>query len=136
MREASVIGRKRDSRAGRPRRARRGRGGAAPIVAVALSLAWTARAAGPPPGASPIAFREVAAQAGVSFRFDAGSRGRHDLPEVMGGGVALIDGDGDGWLDLYFCNGGPIVPGPGRPDPPCAYYRNNGDGTFTDATRD
>src|SRR5262249_47474288 len=62
------------------------------------------------------------------------SRGRHDLPEIMGGGVALLDGDGDGWLDLYFCNGGPIVPEPGRPDPPCAYCRNNGDGTFSDAT--
>src|SRR6516162_6172194 len=90
-----------------------------------------------PPDPHPIAFRDVAAEAGVKFRFFNGSRGRHDLPEVMGGGVALIDGDGDGRLDLFFCNGGPIVPGgnvAGAEDPPCRYYRNNGDGTFTDVT--
>ncbi len=61
-------------------------------------------------GAEPArsAFQDVAATAGVSFRFDTGSRGKHDLPEVMGGGVAILDADGDGLPDLYFCNGGPI----------------------------
>ncbi|GAC1469111.1 MAG: CRTAC1 family protein [Isosphaeraceae bacterium] len=54
----------------------------------------------------------------------------------MGGGLALIDGDGDGRIDLFFCNGGPIGPEPdARSDEtPCRYYRNNGDGTFNDAT--
>ena len=55
-----------------------------------------------------IVFREIAAEAGVSFRFDNGSRGKHDLPEIMGGGVVLFDADGDGKLDIYLCNGGPI----------------------------
>jgi enediyne biosynthesis protein E4 len=87
-----------------------------------------------PPDPHPIAFRDVAAEAGVIFRFENGSRGRHDLPEIMGGGVALIDGDGDGWLDIYLCDGGPIVAGAGRADPPCRYYRNNRDGTFADET--
>ncbi len=71
---------------------------------------------------------------GVRFRFDTGSRGKHDLPEIMGGGLAIIDGDGDSWPDLFFCNGGPIVAGQGQGDPPCRYYRNNGNGSFTDAT--
>ena len=71
-----------------------------------------------------IVFRDVAAEAGINFRFSNGSRGRHDLPEIMGGGVALIDIDGDGRLDLYFCNGGPIEPD--RPDPPGALFRNLG----------
>src|SRR5690606_12697237 len=33
------------------------------------------------------------------------------LPEVMGGGVALFDCDGDGLLDLYFVDCGGPVPG-------------------------
>ena len=86
--------------------------------------------AGPPP----IAFREVGAGSGVHFRFTNGTRGRHDLPEIMGGGVALFDGDGDGDLDLFFADGGPIAPRNGGDDPPCRYYRNRGNGTFEDAT--
>ncbi len=78
---------------------------------------------------APIAFRDVAAESGVVFRFHTGSRGKHDMVEVMGGGVAMIDIDGDGHLDLYFCNGGPIE-GDGA-DPPGALFRNRGDGTFT-----
>ena len=45
-----------------------------------------------------------------SFGSKPAARGRHDLPEIMGGGLALIDGDGDGDLDLFLCAGGPIVP--------------------------
>src|SRR3954453_14822947 len=87
-----------------------------------------------PPENPPIRFEDVAAGAGVSFRFDTGSRGRHDLPEIMGGGVALIDFDGDGRLAIYLCNGGPSAPGPGRADPPCRLYRNEGGWRFTDRT--
>ena len=91
-------------------------------------------AAGPPSPPAPIAFRDVAAEAGVAFRFDDGSRGRHDLPEIMGGGVALIDFDADGRLDIYLCNGGPIVAAPGQFDPPCRLYRNEGNWRFRDVT--
>ncbi len=102
-------------------------------VAASVLTGLCALAAAPPEPA-PIAFREVAAEAGVAFRFDPGSRGRHDLPEIMGGGVALIDSDGDGLLDIYLCDGGPIVPEPGRPDPPCPLYRNAGAWRFEDVT--
>jgi enediyne biosynthesis protein E4 len=81
-----------------------------------------------------LAFEELAVPAGVSFRFDTGSRGKHDLPEIMGGGVALFDADGDGRLDIYLCNGGPIEPAPGRRDPPCRLYRNLGGWRFEDIT--
>jgi hypothetical protein len=69
--------------------------------------------AGGPSSVPPIAFRDVTAASGVTFRFEHGSRGRHNLPEIMGGGVALIDADDDGWLDLYFGNGGSIEGGTG-----------------------
>ena len=101
------------------------------LASLVFALLGSTTLAGPP-----IVFRDVAAECGVDFRFDNGSRGRHDLPEIMGGGVALIDADGDGWLDLYFCNGGPIESRPGAADPPCRIYRNNGDGTFTGRDRD
>jgi enediyne biosynthesis protein E4 len=92
-----------------------------------------------PPGlnsntSSPIKFRDVGAAVGISFRFETGTRSRHDLPEIMGGGVALFDADGDGLLDIYLCNGGPIDPVPGKPDPPCRFYRNRGNWQFEDVT--
>ena len=88
-----------------------------------------------PKNASPIVFEEVAAHAGISFRFAHGSRGKHDLPEIMGGGVAVFDADGDGLLDVYFCNGGPIDDAPGAPDPPCRLFRNRGSWQFEDVTQ-
>src|SRR6266581_1865417 len=83
------------------------------VTLAALHITF-ASATDPP---APIAFRDVAAESGIRFRFDNGSRGKHDLPEIMGGGVALIDADGDGRLDIYLCNGGPIEVRPGQPDP-------------------
>lgn len=52
----------------------------------------------------------------------------------MGGGVGLIDIDGDGLLDVYLTNGGPIEPGGGAPDSPCRLYRNLGGWRFQDIT--
>ncbi len=70
----------------------------------------------------------------MSFRFNNGSRGKHDLPEIMGGGVALFDADGDGTLDIYLCNGGPINASIGNGDSPCRLYRNRGAWHFEDIT--
>ena len=47
--------------------------------------------------------------------------------ETFGSGVAWIDFDNDGFVDLYFVNG---APGSAN-----ALYRNNGDGTFKDVTQ-
>ena len=55
-------------------------------------------------------FTEVAAQAGVRFVHESGASGGLHLPETMGAGVAWIDFDGDGWLDLYLVQSGPFPP--------------------------
>ncbi|MGE3822437.1 MAG: FG-GAP repeat domain-containing protein, partial [Isosphaeraceae bacterium] len=108
-------------RSGRPRK-----------WAILASLVATIGRAAEPPA---IVLRDEAANRGIDFRYFDGSRLRPDLPRIMGGGVALIDADGDGRLDLYFCNGGPIDPRPADPfDPPCRLYRNGPDGRFTDVT--
>jgi len=56
------------------------------------------------------------------------------LPETMGPGVAFLDYDNDGWMDIYLVNSGPCdFYTPPRPLKN-ALYRNNRDGTFTDVT--
>ena len=59
------------------------------------------------------------------------------LIESVGGGLAVIDYNNDGWMDLYVPNGGTIESSrSGKGDQyPGALYRNNRDGTFTDVTR-
>lgn len=58
---------------------------------------------------SHIAFEDSAEQAGVAFIYDNGavpSDGKVRLIETTGGGVGVLDFDGDGWSDLYFTQGG------------------------------
>src|SRR5262249_10893104 len=58
------------------------------------------------------------------------------LPETMGGGVAVLDYDGDGWLDIYCVQGGRLPDEDGPPPAPQGdrLFRNDGDGTFVDVT--
>ena len=47
-------------------------------------------------------FTDIAESSGVRFRYFRGETGDYWLTETTGGGVALIDFDGDGWLDIFF----------------------------------
>lgn len=75
-----------------------------------------------------------AGQSGLNFTFYDGSRGRFDLPEIMGGGMAVADFDNDKLPDIFFCQGGPIADqraagadiAAKRDDPPSVWYRNVG----------
>jgi enediyne biosynthesis protein E4 len=55
-----------------------------------------------------------------------------DILESIGCGVAFLDYDNDGWLDIFLLSGtrreGPVEGASKR------LYKNNRDGTFTDAT--
>lgn len=56
------------------------------------------------------------------------------IVESMGGGVALLDYDSDGWLDIYFTNGPSVAMALEGKKARSALYHNNHDGTFTDVT--
>lgn len=51
---------------------------------------------------------EVAAATGLTFTHDAGMSPEKHMPETLSGGAALADFNGDGWLDVYLVQSGPI----------------------------
>ena len=89
------------------------------------------------PGSSPaVTFTDITAPAGLlNARNLSGSRdNKQFLLEEMGGGVALFDYDGDGWLDIFLVNGSTFDPAVRELHPTSYLFRNNRDGTFTDVT--
>src|SRR5438874_2160844 len=90
----------------------------------------------PKPQAAPTSVRytDIRKAAGITFVQDStGSEEKYYL-ETMGTGVAWLDYDQDGLMDLYFVQTG--ATDAYKPATPLksALYRNNGDGTFTDVT--
>ncbi|MCZ6683596.1 MAG: CRTAC1 family protein [Planctomycetota bacterium] len=53
-------------------------------------------------------FAERAGASGLVFVHDTGATGKHYFPEIMGSGCGLLDYDGDGDLDVYLVQSGPI----------------------------
>ena len=62
----------------------------------------------------PLSFTDATDEAGVHFYHQNGGFGERYMIETMGGGVAATDIDADGWLDLYFAQGG-LSPGGDAP---------------------
>ncbi|MBZ5593125.1 MAG: CRTAC1 family protein [Acidobacteriia bacterium] len=89
-------------------------------------------------GAAPagVQFVNVARQAGLNARTIFGTERKNKfLMETTGCGVAFVDYDNDGWLDIFFVNGTRFEANyaPGEA-PVSRLYKNNRDGTFTDVT--
>ena len=81
----------------------------------------------------PVVFRNIAARAGLTvWHRTSGLPDKRMILEAKGGGVALLDYDNDGWLDIYLVNGSTVNALDGKETPPhAALFHNNHDGTFT-----
>ena len=82
-----------------------------------------------------IQFVDITEQAQIRFRHDNAATPRKYIIETMGSGGAWIDYDMDGFLDLFFVNGGPTPAYKVTSPPKHALYRNLGDGTFQTVTK-
>jgi hypothetical protein len=82
----------------------------------------------------PVVFQDVSREAGLTkWRYQGGSPAKSYIVESLGSGVALLDYDNDGWLDIYLVNGMTYEAMDGKAEPPhAALFHNNHDGTFTD----
>jgi len=99
-------------------------------------------APGPAPGTSsgaggekaggPAWFQEEAQARGLDFLHDSGHEERFLYPEIIGGGGALLDMEGDGDLDVYLVQSGSIT----RPETSGGnqLFANDGRGRFEDVT--
>ncbi len=86
---------------------------------------------------NPPIFKEIeAAQSGIVWVHDNAMSEDRYLPETVGPGGAFFDYDGDGWMDIYLVNYGTSDFHKPEAPPQNALYRNNGDGTFRDVTRE
>jgi enediyne biosynthesis protein E4 len=83
---------------------------------------------------NPVRFTDIRKSAGITFLQDSTQTEEKLYLETMGTGVAWLDYDQDGLMDLYFVQSGPTeLYKPAQPLS-SALYHNNGDGTFTDVT--
>ncbi|HET9374278.1 MAG TPA: CRTAC1 family protein, partial [Chthoniobacterales bacterium] len=85
---------------------------------------------------APIIFKDVTHASGLDrFHHRSGTPEKSTIIEVPGSGVALLDYDNDGWLDIYLLNGSTVAALQGHePAPKAMLFHNNHDGTFTDVT--
>jgi hypothetical protein len=105
------------------------------IVGMPYSRVANSQQQGKPKAASAIAhFTDIRKAAGITFVQDSTQSDEKYYLETMGTGVAWIDYDQDGLMDLYFVQTG--ATDAYKPAQPLrsALYHNNGDGTFTDVT--
>jgi len=108
-------------------------GGAYPPVKDAKSRPITA---GGFVDGAPVIFADITKQSGLDkFHHRSGSPEKSTILDAPGSGVALLDYDNDGWLDIYLLNGSTAAAMKGKEAPPRAMlFHNNHDGTFTDVT--
>ena len=81
-------------------------------------------------------FSDQTAAAGIIYRNVFGGPEKHYILESHGSGAAFFDHDSDGDLDLYIVNGATFATYRDRSGPGNEFYRNRGNGTFVEITRE
>src|ERR1700736_2912174 len=84
-----------------------------------------------------VRFTDITPQSKLDFKHENSATSNKYLLETMGAGVAVLDYDNDGRLDIFFTNGARL--GAKAADKSDRRYWNrlyhqNSDGTFTDVT--
>src|SRR5256886_1011545 len=80
-------------------------------------------------------FTDVTEQARIAWRHFSGESPDRFLIETMGGGVAFLDFDSDGFEDLFFVNGGETPHGKRPVSGRNAVYHNFANGEFFEVSR-
>jgi len=86
---------------------------------------------------SDVAFEEVASSVGISFQYFNGHawpESEHKMYEFTGGGVGVLDYNGDHWPDLYLTQGANAPGEKSQSRYTDRLFLNAGDGTFRDIT--
>jgi hypothetical protein len=105
------------------------------FAAALVALSALALCAGGGPAEPPLpTFTDVAASARIRFKHRNGSPEKNYIFEAKGGGVCVLDYDGDGLLDIYFVQGNTLEDVHRGVHHPGALYRASADGTYADVT--
>ena len=105
------------------------------VALLILAGAQLARAWSAPLASMSFSFRNTAREAGLTaVTVFGGTQTNKYLLETTGSGVAVLDFDADGWLDIFLVNGSVLEGFPSGSAPTAHLYRNQHDGTFQDVT--
>lgn len=116
------------------------------LVAVAAVVGWALsgtdqpaaeQVPADPPAAGPPWFRDVTAPSGLDLAYRNGEEAdRYSILESLGGGVGVLDYDGDGRYDLFFPAGGGFAGADHKAivGHPPKLFRNLGGNRFQDVT--
>jgi hypothetical protein len=104
-------------------------------VATLVTLVGLAPSPADAQGNAGLTFTDVTQRSGIRFTHTSGAFGEKYLPETMGSGVVVFDYNTDGYQDVFFVNSRGW-PGKANASALPAFYKNNGNGTFTDITKE
>src|ERR1700730_13550 len=108
-------------------------------VAVVMSGAWGQVHSAPPEVnhfAHPPVFTDITRQAGLAYKIVNGDKLSEYLIDINGQGACFLDYNNDGFQDIFLVNGTSRKLEAAGQHPHDYLLRNNGNGTFSDVTRD